>query len=172
MLACFFYFSGTSQAGNLQANTRDASRLIDQIAGVYRSHHKAFDGTGTALTEDILEIVKVNENTIYFKVRLQFDYCHSCSLFGTAYATKDKAFLFTGNKEFGECKLKIVPSDKKITFVDGTDGGKECKDVSCGNRGRYVDASFKRSLRRPIKYMKILKDSTDYQQSIMELTNK
>jgi hypothetical protein len=181
---CIFSFIivGVAQAEKLKeedklnqmpGNTNEASLLIDQIAGVYKRGFKNgnIDGT-TYLSENILEIVKVVENIIYFKFRLEFFNGHSCFLFGTAYYTSDKAFLFKGNAEEGDCNLKIIVTAEDIKFIDGAYGGNTCRDYCCGARGGLDGVSFKRSIQRPIKYMKLLKNSEHYQESIKALTKK
>ncbi|HUX79209.1 MAG TPA: hypothetical protein VMW10_05635, partial [Alphaproteobacteria bacterium] len=153
-------------------NPDEASSMIDQIEGVYKHRFKngLVDGTSYE-SENIFEIVRVAKDAIYFKLNLQFYNGHTCTLHGIAQYIKDKAFLFRGDSE-DICSLKIEPTVDGVMLKDGVYGGNPCRDYHCGARGGFNDLVFKKSLRRPIKYMKTLKNSADYKKSTEEFGSK
>jgi hypothetical protein len=186
----FFIILASAQAEELKEKDElkqtlginaEGSLLIDQIAGVYKKRFKnAFyvDASKglmeSCVAEDILEIVKVTENIIYFKFHLEFFNGHICSMFGIAYYIGNNAFLFKDetfpfeDDEGRRCNLKIIVTAQNIELIDNYG----CRSSYCGTRGGINGQSFKRKTRRPIKYMKLLKSSADYQQSIKTLAEK
>lgn len=154
-------------------SANESSVLIDQIAGVYkhRFDNELVDGT-TYQSEDILEIVKVEKDIIYFKIHLNFYNGHECGLYGTAMYTKNKSFLFRDTSDDIGCSLEIMPTPEGILLLDGVHGGNECRSYHCGARGSFDNTLFKKSARRAIRYMKRLKQSTDYKESIKKLEVK
>lgn len=165
----------TSHAENLHTdggqivNNIHEAPIIDQITGVYKKRFKnGFISGETYIAEDILEIVKINDNTIYFRTDLEFFNGHVCELYGTAVYKGDNLFLYE-NKEGLKCKLAIQVTEKDIYFIDGYADSHHCRDDHSGFRGGFDSTSFKRSLRKPIKYMNILKNSYEYNVSLEEL---
>lgn len=149
-------------------NRLKASKIIDQITGVYKYRFKNYFISGESFqSENILEIVKINDNTIYFRTELTFSNNHACSLFGTAAYKDDTLFLYEDKNN--ACKLTINITDKDINFLDGDGNNDQCKENYCGTRGGFSGISFKKSQRRDIRYMKILKNSQEYKDSIEEL---
>ncbi|MGI4851587.1 MAG: hypothetical protein ACRYGR_06565 [Janthinobacterium lividum] len=141
--------------------------IIDQITGVYKYNHRIFYISGESnMTENILEIVKINDNTIYFRTYLEFTNGHTCTLHGTAAYKGNNLFLYE-DKANSKCKLEIIVGEKGIGFFDRDKP--YCRDNYCGTRGGFDGASFEKFMRKPIKYMKILKNSIEYKSSIEEL---
>jgi hypothetical protein len=139
-------------------DSKEASALINQVDGVYKHQFKNSLVEGTSFeSEDILEIVKVSNDAIYFKIHLEFYNAHTCNLHGIARYTKDKAFLFKATTE-EKCNLKIVPTAEGIQLIDGPHGTPSCRDFYCGMRGSFNNYTFKKSNKRPIRYMKRLKN--------------
>ncbi|MEB3702007.1 hypothetical protein Bealeia1_01082 [Candidatus Bealeia paramacronuclearis] len=150
-----------------------ASALMHQIEGVYKYHFKngLVDGSKYD-SENILEVVPVTNDILYFKTSLQFFNGHSCGLYGLATYQKDGSFLYnteTEDSSLEGCQLKIIPTADTISFQDGANGGKTCRNYYCGARGDFDGVAFKMIQRHPIGYMKILKDSQDYKDSVKDL---
>lgn len=81
--------------------TNDAASVIDQIAGLYIKYIKIqffSERGGIFPTENILEIVKINDDAVYFRTRLWFDNAHLCSSSSTA--------MHQGNNLFHSNKMK------------------------------------------------------------------
>jgi len=84
-------------------NMTYAEAEMKKIEGVYKYQFK--NGTvhdGSYLSEDILEIVPVSKNTIYFKEKLEcFNGCQ-CQVYGLAKYTKENLFLFSRESSYSE----------------------------------------------------------------------
>lgn len=160
------YLSAKKQLST-PGDKEEASQVIDHIQGVYKYtfNNMLMDGEKYQ-SEDILEIVRISPNAIYFKTRLNFMNAHICDLFGSAIYTKDKLFLFTDNNENSEetaCILKIIPHPNHIVF----EANSACQHY-CGARGTLNGAEFNTKSRRPIRYMKLLIHSDDYKNTLLE----
>lgn len=145
----------------------------EEIAGVYKYRFKNGTPYGeTYMSEDILEIVPVSKNTIYFKEKLECANGCRCEVYGLAKYTKENLFLFSDKKNNSSsmirkespCFLKIIPESKGIRIVSSGD----CKEY-CGVRGILDNDNFTYDKRRKIRYMTLLKNSKEYQTSIENL---
>lgn len=150
-----------------------ASLLIGQIEGVYKEHFQngLIDGTGYT-SEDILELVRVTDDTLYFRTHLEFYNGHICEIYGLARYSQAGTFVHNEPpllEEDPPCQLQIQVTDKDITFVD-PDG--TCNPGHCGMRGSLSKEGFARTTRRTIRYMTILKNSQEYKESVATLENK
>ena len=152
-----------------------AGKLIGEIDGVYKKRFSNALVSGETFTsEDILEIVPVSADTIYFRTHLEFYNSHECNNYGLARFSKAGVFVFNDpNKETTgsngkSCRLLLDINDKDIVIHD-PDG--TCKPYYCGMRGSFDNAAFPRTARREIRYMKILKNSDEYKQSIEGLNS-
>jgi hypothetical protein len=152
-----------------------AGKLIGEIDGVYKTRFSNALVSGETFTsEDILEIVPVTADTIYFKTHLEFYNGHECNSDGLARFSKAGVFVFNDpNKETignsaKSCRLLLEVNDKDIVIHD-PDG--TCKSYYCGMRGGFEAAVFPRTAKRKIRYMKILKNSDEYKKSIEVLNN-
>lgn len=146
----------------------ESSKLISQIDGVYKHRFQNGNVAGDRYqSEDILEIVRVTDNVIYFKSSLDFFNGHTCHIYGIAKYTKDKSFTFNDNKDTSVdagCILKIIPNANGIKFETQY----SCNEY-CGTRGILNGTTFKAKERRKIRYMKLLTNSEDYKNSVAKL---
>lgn len=148
-----------SQPGDVH----ESSLLIERFAGVYKHRfaNSLIDGTGYD-SEDILEIVRVSDDAIYFKTHLDFYNGHICSFHGIAQFRRVGAFVYVDTehtKEEEKCRLTIAVNKGKVLLQDP---GGICRETTCGARGGYTDVEFPIESRRPIRYMKRLLESSDY----------
>jgi hypothetical protein len=150
----------------VKGSADEATKLISQLAGVYKTQHKiTFIDDTSAWSEDVLEIVDVKPGTIYFKTRLYFDNGHQCSLFGAAQYKDNGTFTYQSPPGDEECVMRVKKENDVVVLEDV--GGK-CGAQSCGARGGYGGAKFPLTKRRTIKYMGLLKNSDDYKKSLAE----
>src|SRR5262249_10457439 len=97
-----------------------ATQLIDQIEGVYKKQFANALVDGTKYTsEDILELVRVSPDTLYFRTHLEFYNGHECELYGLARFSEAGLFVFNDPEgppleEYAPCKLQIEVTDKEI----------------------------------------------------------
>lgn len=150
----------------IPGNPNIATKAIDKIAGVYKhkTKLKIYEGKGEEYWgENILEIVRVTDDVIYFNLSLAFDNGHACAASGLAHYKKEGFFLFADEGKVGdqECLLKIIPTAEGISFQSfGACGG------YCGARGCLDCVKFSTDKRRPIRYMKILLNSQGYKDAM------
>ncbi len=124
----------------------------------------------TYISEDILEIVRIAEDTVYFRASLVFFNGHSCGEHGIARFSQASVSVFNDPQKFtgdAVCRLQFDISDKAITIKD-PDGS--CRNY-CGARDSCNDETFLRSARRTIRYMTILKNSEQYKEALGTLDN-
>lgn len=137
---------------------------VDSIAGVYKT--KLVINTvsdGIIHTEDVLEIVKLAPDKVYFRTRLTFENGHMCTLWGVA-KQEGTALVYRDVPDAGspQCVLSIVMDGKRIEFRD-PDG--RCQSY-CGARGVLNGSGFDLTSRRAIRYMKRLKNSRQFAQAL------
>ena len=126
--------------------------------------------TGEEYTaENILEIVKVSDDAIYFRTHLDFFNAHICDLWGIATLEEGK-FVYreaTGmpEPEPSECVLEIETTADEIKLNDLKGG---CRILNCGARGAFDGIIFPMSKRRDIKYMDLLLNSEEYKEAVKE----
>ncbi|QBB71034.1 hypothetical protein ELE36_12115 [Pseudolysobacter antarcticus] len=154
-----------------KGDATQASKLITQIDGVYKKQFANGNVDGEHYTsEDILEIVRVAEDAVYFRASLAFFNGHSCGQHGIARFSQAGVFVFNDTQKFANdavCRLQFEVSDKAITIKD-PDG--LCRNY-CGARGSFNGETFLRSARRTIRYMTILKNSEQYKEALGTLDN-
>ena len=123
--------------------------------------------------EDILEIVRHDDEHVYFRVRLHYYNGHICSLYGMA-RHEGGSFVFRGPEEASDggerCTLTITPSSDAITLNDRVSptGGATCRS-HCGIRGSLSNISMPRKSRRPIRYKERILNSRQYRQAAEQL---
>lgn len=155
---------------------------IADMAGVYK--HRFLNGIispGKAPmeadisyeSEDIVEIVSYDDRHIYVRAELQFYNGHSCSISGMA-AYENGKFVFHDPEPVAvgtaSCTLTISQSKDAVTLTDRLtpEGAATCQ-AYCGARGSLSDVSILKKSRRPIRYMKRLVNSPQYQKAIADL---
>jgi len=152
-------------------NPAKADELIAQIEGVYKTRFQNGSVDDSSYTsEDILEIVRVSPNTVYFRTHLEFYNGHTCDKYGLARFSQAGVFVFNDPAEPLEenaphCRLQFQVTQDGIRMLDRDS---TCKE-DCGARGNFDGATFPRSSRRPIRYMDRLKRSAEYQEAIGNL---
>lgn len=152
---------------NESGSSADARALIGRLEGVYKQKTKSGFVTGEEYTaEDVLEIVKVSDNSIYFKTVLHFYNGHKCGLSGVANYRKAGGFVY---EEVGDsaCRLLIEPKKNQISFTDLAN----CKNY-CGARGSWNGSAFATSQKRKIKYLPTILKSDDYKNALSAFEEK
>ncbi|HTQ79776.1 MAG TPA: hypothetical protein VMM92_07255, partial [Thermoanaerobaculia bacterium] len=146
-----------------------AKRWLQALPGVYKTHFTNGLVDGSAFrSEDILELVPVSADSLYFRVHLEFYNAHTCDLYGIARFSGAGTFVYRDPRpplpNNSACRLQFAADDREIRIVDSD---RSCQ-AYCGMRGSFVGAAFPRQARRPIRYLDRLKKSTEYQESIAE----
>lgn len=155
------------------AIAEDASiELIKNIEGVYK--HRFENGLVSGekyQSEDIIEIVKYTDNSIYFRVSLQFYNGHVCGIYGIA-KYEGNAFVYANNADKTEpqaCTLKISADKDALHITDRIDANSSstCR-AYCGMRGSLSDYDISRDKKRKIRYLPIILKSRQYNEAVEE----
>lgn len=142
--------------------------------GVYKERFE----TGTVnsnkkyMVENILEIVKFDDHSVYFKSKLNFFNGHQCFVYGIADYENGSFIYKASNTRFSDaekCVLKINLEQNKISF-DDVNG--VCRAHSCGSRGGYAGANFSYNAKRPIRYMDVILKSSNYKDAVDEFNTR
>lgn len=148
----------------LAANAEAKTPLADW-AGVYKHQFKNGDVEGHSYqSEDILELVPVDDTHAYVRIALEFFNGHSCS-FAEVMTLEDARLIWRGKKEydFDPCTLGVSADQSKIRIEDIS---RTCLSYYCGARGMLDGASWPLSAKRPIRYMDRLKGSREFKDAI------
>ena len=152
-----------------------AVALMQQMQGVYkyRFPNSTIDGKEKWISEDVVEIVPMDDRHIYVRAELAFGNGHSCSINGAA-AYESGAFVFhePSQPPYGplRCMLRVSLGEKhlQLTDIDPSKGEATCR-MYCGARGSLSDYTIARSARREIRYLPRLKASPQYQEALLQI---
>jgi hypothetical protein len=161
----------------LQVQAAEPTALIGQVEGVYKHRFESGYVTGPGQpdafhqVEDIIEVVRYDDNSVYLNVKLEFYNGHQCGISGIA-SYADGAFVYrTPDIQPGapDCQLKLGVRGDQIFLTDRAtpEGASTCKSF-CGVRGSMGDYTIARSSKRKIRYMERLKASREYQRAVQE----
>lgn len=151
------------------AAAADAKGPADDWAGVYKRQFQNGTVEGEKYqSEDIMEIVRVDETHAYVRLALEFYNGHSCSFAEVMQAEAGKlAYHARPDADAPMCNLSVVregdAAAAKFKFED-KDG--QCQAYYCGARGSFEGSSFPVSAKRTIRYMDRLKASREYKDAL------
>lgn len=118
---------------------------------------------------DVAEIVPLDSKAAYFRIHLDFTNAHECNIWGVAsfaYGTltyRDPEPPLLPNSP--PCVLTISHKGRKLVIDDGD---YSCHDLHCGQRGTLSQVALPWKSRRPVTYLRKLKASPEYQNSLIE----
>lgn len=144
----------------------ESAAFLARVAGVYRHQFQNGNINGEKYqSEDILEVVPVDDRAAYVRMDLEFFNGHSGSIYGIA--TYGKNSLIYDNREEGEkrCVVEYVWSSEKVVTKADYDKTPGCRTYH-GERGSLDRAEFLVKSKRTIRYMQRLKDSPQFKQAI------
>ncbi|BCM21215.1 ankyrin repeat domain-containing protein [Mesorhizobium sp. J8] len=151
--------------GETRANSSAHLKDLRKLEGMYWHNFSngLVDGTKYEST-NVLELVRYDKDSLYFRASLQFYNGHSCSIYGIA--ERNGAQLTYYDTTYGNgCVLHVVPTSKGISLDDPTG---QCRAMSCGERGGYGGENFSPKHKKKITYMARLKSSTQYQKAVVD----
>lgn len=142
-----------------------AAEAIKRYEGVYKHRFDNASVQGDQfVSEDILEIASYGTDKVYFRLHLEFFNAHLCDLYGIA-TYEDRAFVFRDPEADPDdpCTLRLRLGDEGVTLDDenGT-----CRSYYCGARGGFDQVTFPTKSRRTIRYMRLLRGSSEYQEAV------
>jgi hypothetical protein len=150
------------------ASASDSAAFLARVAGVYKSQFQNGNIDGDKYqSEDVLEVVPVDEHSAYVRMDLEFFNGHSGMIYGIA--TYGNNSLIYDNHKTGDerCIVEYIwTSDKVVTKADYE------KTPGCttyhGARGSLDQAEFLLKKKQTIRYMQRLKDSRQFKEAMDE----
>ncbi len=144
-----------------------AGEIIAATDGVYKARFANELVSGEKFqSENILELVRVADDAMYFRTHLEFYNGHICDLWGKATYRSTGMFVFEEPPVAGDegtCRLEIEVAKDEIRLID-LDG--KCREAHCGARGSFSGTAFPRTARRTIRYLDKLKASQEFKDAM------
>ena len=157
--------TGAGQASNPKS---ESAEFLAQVAGVYKSQFQNAVVNGEKYqSEDILEVVPIDDHAAYVRMDLQFANGHSGTVHGIATYGKNSLIYDNGKAGDEHCVVEYAwSSDKVVTKADYE------KTPGCtyyhGARGSLDQATFLVKKKQTIRYMQRLKNSREFNEAMDE----
>src|SRR5215813_3454451 len=136
--------------------------FLGRVAGVYRHQFEnAFVSGEKYRSEDILEVVPVDDHAAYVRMDLEFFNGHSGSIYGVATYGKSSLIYDNGEKGDDRCVLEYVWSSEKVMTRADYDKTPGCRAYH-GARGSLDGVEFPVKKKQTIRYMQRLKASPQF----------
>jgi hypothetical protein len=162
---CAVSLSSGQQTPNLRS---ESATFLAEVAGVYKVQFQNGDVNGDKYqSEDILEVVPVDDHAAYVRMDLEFFNGHSGRIYGIATYGKNSLIYDNGQKGEDRCVIEYFWSSDKV--VTKTDYNKMpgCRSYH-GARGSLDRVEFLVKRKRTIRYMQRLKDSPQFKSAMDE----
>lgn len=140
---------------------------VQSFAGRYSTHFRNGLVSGEEYwSDDVVEIVPVGERAAYIRVSLQFYNGHSCDIWGVGRAEGARLVYRDPNPPplptLPHCTLSLSHRGPDLLIEDAEN---TCKSY-CGMRGSLMHQTLPLTSRRPITYMRRLRDSRNYREAM------
>lgn len=152
-----------------------SARLIGDIEGVYKhrfSNRIMVPGKADEKyeAEDVVEVVRHDDEHIYVHAALTFDNGHHCGFHGIAGYENGVFVYHDPNPNLSDkqaCMVTIAARGKTLTLTDRAtpQGPSTCKTL-CGARGSLGDYAIAASKKSKISYLPKLKATKQYRQAV------
>jgi hypothetical protein len=143
-------------------------RLADVI-GAYRSPVVIRHPEGIIRTENVLEIVRYDQDNAYIRTRLNHPVTGNlCSVWGIADVQGSRLIYQSGGIQDGvpsSCTLAVKFEKGEVLF---NDRDRQCESQLCGANVHFSQFAFKSSDRRRITYLERVRKSRQYQEAVAE----
>ena len=137
------------------------------LAGRYYSQFPDALVSGEKYTgENIVEVVPVASHAAYVRVHLDYFNGHTCGLYGVAKSYGD-ALVFRDLKQDLENQVCVLTVRRVGKSLSLDDGGGTCRSY-CGARGSLSQVELPYGNKRPIRYLRRLKQSPQYRDALTE----
>jgi len=149
------------------AGVSESQVFLAHVAGVYKERFQNELVSGEKFeSEDILEVVPVDDTHAYIRMHLEFYNGHMGALYGIAAVNGRDSLLFDdGEAVYGRCVLTITWSAGQVVTSADYDKTPGCRNYH-GARGTLNDITFNVAKQRTIKYMQRLKDSREFKSAM------
>jgi hypothetical protein len=142
-----------------------------QVAGVYKAQFKNGDVNGDKYpSEDVLEIVPIDDHAAYVRMDLEFFNGHSGRIYGIATYGKNSLIYDNGGKGDDRCVVEYVWSSEKVITRADYDKTPGCREYH-GARGSLDGAEFLLKKKQTIRYMDRLKNSREFKEAMSNYRN-
>ncbi|HEX4998221.1 MAG TPA: hypothetical protein VFY29_08350 [Terriglobia bacterium] len=144
----------------------ESAGFLARVAGVYKEpfENGLVDGT-TYQSEDILEVVPIDDHAAYVRMDLEFFNGHSGRIYGVAIYGHNSLVYDNGRPGAEHCVVEYVWSADKVSSRADYEKTPGCS-LYHGARGSLDGAEFAVRKKQEIRYMQRLKDSVEYKEAI------
>jgi hypothetical protein len=140
--------------------------FLSKAAGVYkRQFENALVNGGNYQSEDILEVVPVDDRSAYVRMDLEFSNGHSGSISGIATVRNNSLIYDNGESGDAHCVVEYLWTEEKVVTRADYDKTPGCSTYH-GARGTLDGAEFPVNKRQDIRYMQRLKDSREFKEAM------
>lgn len=140
---------------------------VHSFAGRYSTHFRnGMVGGDDYWSDNVAEIVPLTDTAAYIRVSLEFYNGHTCDIWGIGQAEGARLVYHDPDPPTPatppHCTLSLSRRGPDL-LIDDNEG--TCKSY-CGMRGSLMNQTLPFASRRPITYMKRLRDSRNYQEAL------
>lgn len=140
-----------------------AERFIQETAGVYFANDPR-------VGENTMEIVPYGPRKAYIRLRTWWSNGHMCAAYGM-FRAEPSRYVYEG-KFLGSTPCRMTIARQRGRFVIAVEDRERHESMqaclgSCGARGSFDrESRFRASQRRPIRYLRRLIDSAEYEAAV------
>ena len=150
------------------ASRSDSAAFLSRVAGVYKAQFQNGNIDGDKYqSEDILEVVPIDDHAAYVRMTLEFFNGHSGGIYGIAIYRKDSLMYDNGKDGDQRCIIEYIWSSEKVVTKADYDKTPGCSFYH-GARGSLDSAEFLVKRKQTIRYMQRLKDSREFGEAMNE----
>jgi hypothetical protein len=150
----------------------ESAAFLARVAGVYKEQFQnAFVSGEKYQSEDVLEVVPVDEHAAYVRMDLEFANGHSGRIYGVATYGRNSLTYDNGKSGDEHCVVEYVWSTDMVLTKANYEKTPGCSFYH-GARGSLDGAKFSVKKRRAIGYMQRLKDSREFNEAIEHYKSK
>lgn len=171
MIICALPLSGTAVGRQTSKPTSESAAFLMQVAGMYKTQFNNGDINGDKYpSEDILEIVPIDDHAAYVRMDLEFFNGHSGRIYGIATYGKRSLIYDNGEKGDDRCVVEYVWSSEKVMTRADYEKTPGCRGYH-GARGSLDGAEFPVKKKQAIRYMDRLKNSREFKEAMSKYRN-
>jgi hypothetical protein len=146
--------------------------FLARVAGVYKAQFQNGNIDGDKYqSEDILEVVPVDDQAAYVRMDLEFFNGHSGRIYGIAIYGKNSVIYDPGEAGDERCIVEYIWSAEKVVTKADYEKTPGCIKYH-GARGSLDSAEFLVKKKQRIRYMQRLKDSREFKDAMERYRNQ
>jgi hypothetical protein len=163
-----------SPAATSDANS-EAATFLARIAGVYKQRFANGLISGEKFqSEDILEVVPVDNAHAYIRMHLEFYNGHMGAIYGVATYSAPASLVYDDEgkaADGGRCVLTLTWSTEVVKATADYEKTPGCRNYH-GARGYLNGIEFKSAARRNIRYLQRLRDSSEFKSAMDKFSGR